>query len=68
MIFRLRKAVQGSYLNKAVFTVSTEDISFLIKRFIMAVSIDAACPTALVCGTDPSSILTSTIKRNASSL
>lgn len=57
------KKVQGSYLNKAVFTVSTKDVSFLIKGSVMTISIDAACPTALVCGTYPSSILTSTIKK-----
>lgn len=47
-------------LNKAVFAVSTKDVSFVIKRSVMSVSIDAACGTALVCGASPSSVLAGT--------
>lgn len=54
----------AKHLNDAVFTASTKDESFLIKRLIMAISINAACPAALVIGALPFSLITSAIKRN----
>lgn len=57
--------VQDEYLNDAVFTASTKDVSFVIKRMIMAISVNAACSAALVLSALPSSLITSAIKSSS---